>query len=49
MQNTKIKIDNNVIDMITLSDNINDNDKLNLLKFIWYMTVSEKKELISTL
>ena len=49
MQNRKIKIDNNVIDMITLSDNITYSDKLNLLKFIWYMTVSEKKELISTL
>lgn len=45
----KIAMDNDLIDMISLSENLSDWEKINFLKFIWYMTLSERRELISLL
>ncbi len=39
-------LDNGILDMISNSKKITSSEKLNFLKNIWYMTLSEQKELI---
>lgn len=48
MQNRKriMKIDVGVLDKITSSDTMTDSEKLNFMKYLWYMTTSEKEELV---
>lgn len=40
-----IVIDVELIDAISDSTVINDKEKINFLKFIWYLTFSERREL----
>jgi hypothetical protein len=40
-----IIIDNDLIDAIANSFKISDKEKMTFLKYIWYMTLSERKEL----
>ena len=42
-----IIIDRELIEAITNSEKINDNEKLSWLKIIWYLTFSERRELIT--
>lgn len=49
MSKSKINIDAQVLDCISNSVQINDAEKVSFLKFVWYMTISEKRELIATL
>ncbi len=46
MQKSKINIEPLVLDKITGSNILTDNEKISFLKYIWYMTLSERKELI---
>jgi len=43
--NKSILIDKELIDAITNSVVLCDKEKLNFLKYIWYMTFSERREL----
>jgi hypothetical protein len=42
-----IIIDRNLIDAIANSMKIGDKEKMTFLKYIWYMTLSERKELLT--
>lgn len=42
-----IIIDNDLIDAIANSLKMGDKEKMNFLKYIWYMTFSERKELLT--
>jgi len=46
MQKSKIYIEPIVLDKITGSNKLTDYEKTSFLKYIWYMTLSERKELI---
>lgn len=46
MQKSKIIIDAFVINKIANSTMIDNNSKISFLKYVWYMTGSEKKELL---
>jgi len=46
MQKSKIIIDEFTINKIANSTIIDNNSKISFLKYIWYMTWSEKKELL---
>ncbi len=41
-----IILDNKLLDIISNSKKITSSEKMNFLKNIWYMTLSEQKELI---
>ncbi len=45
MQNKKIRVDEGVLDKITSSNKMSDSEKISFMKYVWYMTPSEKKEL----
>jgi len=47
MKKSKINIDPNILDAISKSTEISTYEKIDFLKYISYMTNSEKKELIS--
>lgn len=46
MRKSKIIVDNFIIDKIANSNIIDNNSKISFLKYIWYMTWSEKRELV---
>lgn len=46
MQKRKIKIDEWVLNKITSSETMTDSEKLSFMKYLWYMTTSEKEELV---
>lgn len=46
MQNKKIKLDEGVLDKISSSNVMTDSEKISFMKYLWYMTSSEKKELV---
>jgi hypothetical protein len=47
MQKSKINIDPNTLDAIARSTKLSTTEKIDFLKYVSYMTVSEKRELIS--
>ena len=47
MKKAKIIIDWSILDKIVNSMILSEQEKLNFMKYIWYMTKSEKKELAS--
>lgn len=49
MQKSKIIIDAFVLNKISNSSKITNNEKVNFLKHVWYLTNSEKRELVDTL
>lgn len=49
MKEEKIIIDPFVLDKITNSNQLTNKEKINFLKYIWYMTNTEKRELIQYL
>jgi len=46
MQNKKFKLDEWVLDKISSSNVMTDSEKISFMKYLWYMTSSEKKELV---
>lgn len=42
----KIKVDEWVLNKISSSEVMTDSEKLNFMKYLWYMTNSEKEELV---
>ncbi len=47
MKKAKIIIDWSILDKIVNSIILSENEKLNLMKYIWYMTIREKQKLAS--
>jgi hypothetical protein len=47
MKKAKIIVDWSMLDKIVNSIILSEQEKLNFMKYIWYMTKSEKKELAS--
>ena len=47
MQKSKINIDPYVLDAISSSTELSTFEKIDFLKYVSYMTISERKELIS--
>jgi len=47
MKKAKIIVDWSILDKIVQSMILSDNEKLTFMKYIWYMTRSEKKQLAS--
>jgi len=47
MKKAKIIIDGSILDKIVNSMILSEQEKLNFMKYIWYMTKNEKKELAS--
>ena len=47
MKKSKIIVDWSILDKIVNSVILSEKEKLNFMKYIWYMTMSEKKELAS--
>ncbi|MDP2090528.1 MAG: hypothetical protein Q8K30_02920 [Candidatus Gracilibacteria bacterium] len=45
MRKSKIIIDSFVLDKIAQSNELTDNEKINFLKYVGYMTLSERREL----
>ena len=45
MKKSKIIIDSFILNKISNSNELNNNEKIHFLKYVWYMTKSEKKEL----
>ncbi len=45
MKKSKIIIDSFILDKISGSNELTGNDKIHFLKYVWYMTNSEKQEL----
>ena len=46
MQKSKIYIEPLVLDKITGSNKLTEHEKISFLKYIWYMTLNERQELI---
>lgn len=46
MSKQEIKIDDKVLSKIASSELMSDSEKLSFLKYVWYMTNSEQKELV---
>ena len=46
MKKSKIIVDSFILNKITNSNIIDENSKISFLRYIWYMTWSEKKELM---
>ncbi len=46
MQNKKFKLDEGVLDKISSSNVMTDSEKISFMKYLWYMTSSEKEELV---
>ena len=49
MSKSKINIDSYVLDKIAESKEITDSQKIDFLKYVGYMTISERGELVNTL
>jgi hypothetical protein len=49
MQKSKINIDPMILDAISSSTKLNPHEKMSFLRYVGYMTISEKKELMSIL
>jgi hypothetical protein len=47
MQKSKINIDPNILDAISRSTELLTYEKIDFLKYVSYMTISERRELIS--
>ena len=47
MQKSKINIDPSILEAISRSTELTTYEKIDFLKYVSYMTISEKKELIS--
>jgi hypothetical protein len=47
MQKSKINIDPNILDAISRSTELSTYEKIDFLKYVSYMTISEKMELFS--
>jgi hypothetical protein len=47
MKKAKIIVDWSILDKIVDSIILSDIEKLNFMKYIWYMTTNEKQELVS--
>jgi hypothetical protein len=47
MQKSKINIDPNILDAISRSTELSTYEKIDFLKYVSYMTISERRELIS--
>ena len=47
MIKSKIKIDPNILDAISISTKLSTDEKIDLLKYVGYMTTVEKTELIN--
>ena len=45
MKNTKLIVEWNILDKIANSTKMDDSQKIDFLKYIWYMTREEKREL----
>jgi len=45
MKKSKIVIDSFILNKISNSNELKDNEKIHFLQYVWYMTNSEKKEL----
>jgi len=45
MKKSKIIIDSFILNKISYSEELNDAEKIHFLKYVWYMTSSEKREL----
>jgi len=45
MKKSKIIIDSFILNKIANSDELNNNEKMSFLRYVWYMTKSEQREL----
>jgi len=45
MKKSKIIIESFILDKISESNELTNNEKINFLKYVWYMTMSERREL----
>ena len=45
MKKSKIIIDSFILNKISCSNELKDSEKINFLKYVWYMTSSERNEL----
>lgn len=45
MKKSKIIIDSFVLNKISCSNELTNKEKINILKYVWYMTSTEKREL----
>jgi len=45
MKKSKIIIDSFILNKISNSNKLNNEEKIHFLKYVWYMTSSEKREL----
>lgn len=46
MWKQQIKVDDKVLDKIASSEIMTESEKLSFMKYVWYMTNSEQKELV---
>lgn len=46
MKKNKMFVENWTLDAISRSTKLNISEKITLLKYIWYMNISERKELL---
>lgn len=46
MWKQEIKVDDAVLDRIASSEVMTDSEKLSFMKYVWYMTTSEQRELV---
>lgn len=49
MYKSKIRIDDNLLNKIVSSSELTNSDKINFMKYMSYMTISEKRELVETI
>lgn len=49
MSKSKINIDGKVLDKISVSTHLSNSEKINFLKYVGYLTISERQELISVI
>jgi hypothetical protein len=47
MKKSKMVVDNSLLDTITNSLVLDERQKIEFLKYVWYLTLSERKELLS--
>ena len=46
MQKSNIRLDGDLLDIISSSSVLKDSEKIDFMKYIWYMTKTEKRELV---
>lgn len=47
MQKSKFTIEPNILEAISNSTKISNKEKIDLLRLVWYLTLTEKRELVS--